>query len=117
MPSRILHVLAWLLLGLLAFATLSPIGLRPVTGASADLERFVAFALVGLLFAMAYPRHVILVVVLVLSSAVALEGLQMLAAGRHARLGDTAVKLLGGSLGVALGWMLTRYWPLPRRSK
>ena len=111
MLSRLLHLCAWLLLGVLAFVTLSPIGLRPITGASADLERFGAFALVGLVFAIAYPRKILLIAVLVLGSAVTLEALQMLAEGRHARLGDTAVKLLGGGMGVAVGWMLVRYWP------
>jgi hypothetical protein len=37
--------------------TLSPIGWRPVTGGPANLERIVAFAALGAVFSIGYPKH------------------------------------------------------------
>ena len=64
MPHRLLRILAWLLLAAIAFATLSPIGLRPDSGFSPNYERFAAFAAVGMMFVLAYPRHIWLVLAL-----------------------------------------------------
>jgi hypothetical protein len=50
MTSLILRGAAWLLLIAVAVFTLSPIQFRPVTAAPADVERFVAFALLGGVF-------------------------------------------------------------------
>ena len=108
MTLRLLPLGAWLLLGVLVFVTLAPIGLRPVSGAPVSIERFGAYALVGLAFALAYPRHIILIAVLVQGSAVALEALQLLVETRHARFGDVILKLLGGLIGIGLGRGLAR---------
>ncbi len=48
---------AWVILLAILAVTISPINFRPVTGEPADLERFGAFFLVGALFALAYPRR------------------------------------------------------------
>lgn len=91
----------WALLALIAFSTLSPIGLRPqVTGVF--IERFGAFALIGFLFAIGYPRHAYLVLALVVGAAVGLELAQLLIPGRHGEVSDAVVKILGGVLGVAV---------------
>src|SRR4051812_18124696 len=45
--SVVFRWMAWLLLVAIALSTLCPIALRPVTGVSADLERALAFALIG----------------------------------------------------------------------
>jgi hypothetical protein len=44
---------AWLLVIAVAVFTLSPIELRPVTAAPANLERFAAFAVIGAAFCLA----------------------------------------------------------------
>ncbi|WKL24844.1 VanZ family protein (plasmid) [Sinorhizobium meliloti] len=95
---RIASVLAWLLLGVIAYSTLSPLDLRPHMGSSVQIERFGAFGLTGLMFAIAYPRHVLAVLAAMLAAAIGLELTQMLAADRHARLIDLAVKVAGGRL-------------------
>ena len=52
------RVLAWLLLAALVFVTVCPIEYRPhPPGFSVTLERLGAFALIGFLFAVGYPRH------------------------------------------------------------
>lgn len=111
---RLLRVTAWLLFAAIVFVTLSPIGLRPVTGEPPNLERAVAFAVFGAVFAIAYPRRLPLVIGLVVAAAIGLELLQMLAATRHARMPDMGFKLLGGGIGIAIGTMLTRWLPVRR---
>lgn len=115
---RLLPVLAWLLLAAIAFVTLAPIGFRPDSGYSPNIERFIAFGAVGFLFALAYPRRLWLIIVVVLGAAVAFEALQLLSVSRHGRLFDLAVKLAGGGLGIATGAIAHRIWHrfLARRS-
>ena len=72
------------------------------------LSVLVAFLLFGLLFALAYPKRLWLVIASIVVVAVGLEALQLLAATRHARIADVGVKLLGGGVGLALGAALTR---------
>lgn len=105
---RLLPVLAWLLLAAVAFVTLVPIGLRPNSGLSPDIERFATFGAVGFVFALAYPRHVWLVAAVVLGAAVAFEALQLMVQSRHGRLADLMFKLVGSSMGIAAGVVVRR---------
>jgi hypothetical protein len=107
---RFLPVLAWLLLAAVAFVTLAPIGFRPTSGFSPNIERFVTFGAVGFAFALAYPRHIWLIVALVLGAAIAFEVLQLLVQSRHGRLHDLAVKLVGGTLGITAGMIVRWSW-------
>ena len=95
------QIAAWLLLAAIAAVTLAPIGWRPETGISAQLERFAAFAA-------AYPRRLWLVALLLVAAALALEALQLVVATRHAGLRDVLAKLAGGGCGLLLGWAITR---------
>lgn len=116
LPARyeaLLRIAAWLCLAFIAMATLSPLGFRPTTGWPPSIERFLAFALVGGLFAMAYPRYILLAAVVVLGAAALFEVLQVLTPSRHGRVFDAAVKFAGGSFGLVAGWLLVRW--LPRR--
>ncbi|QFU17886.1 VanZ family protein [Microvirga thermotolerans] len=83
---------AWCLLILVAVVTLSPIGLRPVSGAPVDLERMAAFLLLGGLFAWGYPERRLRLMVLLAASAGVLETLQNFVPGRHGRADDFLVK-------------------------
>ena len=110
--ATVLKLLAWLLLAMIAFSTLAPIGLRPETGASPNLERAAAYALFGLVFALAYPRRLWLGIGIIVVSAVGLELLQLFVATRHARPADAGFKLLGGGAGLAVGLAIVRgVWP------
>ena len=100
MLHRLAAIAAWASIAFIAYATLSPIQARPRSSSSADLEHFVAFAAVGLLFCLAYPRRVVFVCFIVLGSALLLEGLQTLTPDRHGRLLDASEKLVGGALGI-----------------
>jgi VanZ family protein len=101
-----LQVIAWLLLIGLVFVTLSPINLRPISPLPTQLERAMALAIVGFAFAIAYPRHIVLVAVLVLGSTILLEVLQIASPSRHGRLIDAGVKLVGGGFGLLCGWFV-----------
>ncbi len=103
-----LRLVAWLLLAIIAFSTLSPIGLRPETGAPPNLERAAAYGLFGLVFALAYPRRLWLGIGMIVVSALGLECMQLLVATRDARLTDAAVKLLGGGVGLGIGIAIVR---------
>jgi hypothetical protein len=114
MIQRIFVIAGWLALAFIAFATLSPIGVRPSI-ASSHLEHFTAFALIGLAFALAYPNRILLVVTVVVGAALGLEALQVLTPDRHARAMDALVKSLGGISGICAGqlaYFLLRVRPM-----
>ncbi|MCJ2082244.1 hypothetical protein [Methylobacterium sp. J-090] len=106
--THVSRFLAWILLAALIFATLAPIGLRPVSGAPVGLERFGAFAVLGFLFASGYPRRRWEVLALVTLAGAGLEVLQMLEATRHGRMSDGLVKIAGGGFGVTAAMVLSR---------
>jgi VanZ family protein len=101
-------LIAWALLAYIAFATLSPIELRPVSPLPTQLERALALAVVGFFFALAYPRRIVLIIVLVLGTTILLEVLQLVTPSRHGRSIDLAVKLIGGACGIAIGQIVRR---------
>jgi hypothetical protein len=105
MIHRLFAIMGWLSLAFIVFVTLSPIGDRPSL-ASPHLERFAAFALMGLAFALAYPNRVLLVVAVVVGAAFGLEALQLLTPDRHGRAADALAKALGGISGISIGQMV-----------
>ncbi|MEO7221041.1 MAG: hypothetical protein ABIY37_01070 [Devosia sp.] len=106
-----LRVLAWLLLAGLVFVTLSPINLRPNLPLPAQVERAIAVMLVGFVFALAYPRRFALVAAIILGATALLELLQLVTPSRHGGWAEVTVKLLGGSMGLAAGWLINRLRP------
>lgn len=112
--TRLARWAAWLLLAALAVVTLGPIGLRPISQAPVGVEHMLAFAALGIAFALAYPRHLILVLALVIGAAVLLEFGQAIDPGRHGRVADAVQKLIGGGMGVAIGAFVI-FWLRPDR--
>ena len=106
---RAAGVLAWLVLGVIAFSTLSPAGMRPHLGTLVHVERFGAFALMGFLFGVIHPRRLGLVAVCVVAVAIGLELAQTLALDRHARAIDFAIKGAGGLAGTAAAWFFAQW--------
>jgi len=102
MFQKFIVAAAWLLLGFITYATLSPIAARPTLFAPVGFEHFAAFAALGGLFCLAYPRQIALVCLLVFGSAAILEIAQMLTPDRHARLTDGLQKLAGGAFGIVV---------------
>ncbi|PYE88198.1 VanZ family protein [Phyllobacterium leguminum] len=103
-----LRCLAWLVLIAILAVTVGPLNLRPVTGEPVDLERFFAFFIVGALFVLAYPKHWISVLALVVGSAALFELLQRIAPERHGEVTDFFIKAAGGFAGVFVGSVARR---------
>jgi VanZ family protein len=111
MLKKITSLAAWILLGFIVYATLSPLNARPSlftteTSVSVVIERFGAYAVLGLLFGVAYSRRLTLVIFVVLGSAIGLEFLQFFIADRDARLIDVVEKLTGGVTGIGVSQVL-----------
>jgi VanZ family protein len=107
MISKLIAAAAWGCLVFIVYATLSSLEARPeLTGAGfykaffTVLERFAAYAVLGILFYLAYPRNVQFVCLLVFGSAIILELLQIFIPDRDARIIDALEKLAGGAAGI-----------------
>ncbi|MHC5230233.1 VanZ family protein [Brucella sp. LJL56] len=114
--KRILRIGAWTILLAILAVTISPIKFRPITGEPADLERFVAFFLVGALFALAYPRHWMGVLLLTVGCAALFELMQRLAPGRHGEFIDFVFKAAGAAFGIAVGYSLSLIRPFRQQN-
>jgi VanZ family protein len=101
---------AWTSLAVVAYATLSPLSERPEFGDHGVLllfshfDQYIAYAVLGCLFGLAYPRQAFLVCILILGSAVLLEFAQLLTPDRHARILDAIRKIIGGAIGIAFAF-------------
>jgi VanZ family protein len=96
------RVAAYILAAAVGYATLGPPELRPHSNLGQNGEHALAFALLGLMFALGYPRHRLLVAVLAAVFCGLLELLQLFAPGRHARMEDFLVDALATSAGFAI---------------
>jgi|SRR5215469_16236860 VanZ family protein len=110
----ILRIFAWLLAAAVTFATLGPPELRPHSNLGQDGEHTLAFILVGLAFAVAYPRHRPSAAGLSVILIGVLELLQFVAPGRHPRLEDFVVDALAALAGFAIvgviDWAVRSHW-------
>jgi hypothetical protein len=104
--QTICRVLAWTSILAIVVITDGPIGLRPMTLLSPNVERFAALAVVGLLFALAYPARRLIVLGALAIAIGALELGQFLAAGRHPGVRDAGAKVLGAMAGVGAGHLI-----------
>jgi hypothetical protein len=102
MIQRSLAPLGWVGLASIVYVTLCPVGSRPEV-TDVHWEHFGAFAVLGLAFAVAYPRRIGLVFLIVMGSALILELMQLMTVDRHARLIDAMVKEGGGLCGIVIG--------------
>jgi len=107
--------IAWLLVLAVALFTLSPIEMRPATQSPADVERFLAFILIGGAFSLGYPKQRIFILLFVVALVGLLEAAQELVPGRHGRLHDGMIKALGALLGGAAAILADQCLKLQRR--
>src|SRR5258708_38602865 len=115
MLHKLIGLAAWGLLAFILYATISPIQDRPTLLTSTSFEHLAAFAALGALFSLAYPRQVALVCLIVLGSAVLLEILQLLTPDRHGRVPDAIEKMAGGVVGNPVGPANLFFRRSPRR--
>ena len=113
MFQKLVIIAAWAAILALAFATLTHVGfvysiyytlapllMRPGMRLYGHFVHVIGFAVLGALFAFAYPRRLIFVCSIVFISAVALEYLQTLTPDRHGTLIDAFEKIVGGAFGI-----------------
>jgi VanZ family protein len=103
MFQKLITVAAWTFLAFIGYSTISPIQNRPTVRASTSFEHLAAFAVLGALFCVAYPRQIVLVCLIVLGSAVLLEFVQLFTPDRHGRIQDAIEKMGGGAVGIVAG--------------
>jgi VanZ family protein len=93
--------LSWALLAAIAVMTLGPIGLRPQTHFSPDLERLAAYVMLGMSFALSYPqRRLRLLGAFLIATALVLEIGQSLVPSRDPHLSDFLFKAGGAVIGL-----------------
>ena len=109
MIHKALVVAAWVTVAFIAFATLSPLGLRPHLTEDPGFERFAAFAAAGFLLGLSYPRRFLHVVIFLIVFAAGLEALQHLTPDRHGHLSDMSVKAAGGLAGAFVAGLILRF--------
>src|SRR4029079_5947322 len=98
--TTLTQIVAWLLAGAVALAALGPARYRPRLWITHYGEHALAFILVGLAFALAYPPQWLFVTVMLILLTGLLELVQLLIPGRHARLNDWLVDVLAALIGV-----------------
>jgi VanZ family protein len=98
----LLRFFAWPLAAAVTFATLGPPQYRPHAAITHDGEHALAFVLVGLAFALVYPRQRPLAAGIAVTLIGVLELLQLFVPGRHARLEDFVVDALAALAGFAM---------------
>ena len=79
------YALGWIVLGLVAFTTVVPVGAKHPFMAMANIDSVIPFGLLGLLFVMAYPEDRRVVALLCIVTAAASESLALVLPGRHLR--------------------------------
>jgi VanZ family protein len=99
---------AWLLVLAAVFLTLAPRSFRPITGVEHHLEHFLAFTILGLVFATGYPSRRLVLALAGIAMAGLLETFQSWAPGRHANVSDFAMNAIGICVGVAFVAVIDR---------
>lgn len=102
MTRRPFQILAWLAIAAVVVVTISPLDMRPRDIFPVDIDRALACAVFAGLFVLAYPRHWVLIGLIMVAGAAAIEALQLLSPTRHARIEDAVVKAGGALVGVSL---------------
>lgn len=111
---KFLHAFAWSLVIGLVIVTVVPASERPVTGVGHGYEHFLAFGFVGFVFALAYSRRPILLMLSAVVFTVLLELIQIPLPTRHARLEDFLTDALASCVGIGFSYLSTRIlkrWP------
>lgn len=88
--------------------SLVPPTLRPSTAASHQVEHLLIFALTGLAIALSFRWRWPMQIGTLALFAAAIETAQLFVPGRHARLSDLVVNILGAGLGIGMAHLARR---------
>ena len=113
MSQKLIALAAWTSVAILTYATLTHVGfvysiyfkLAPFLmkinmRTYAHFEHIIVFAILGVIFAFAYPKRIYFVCSVVFLSAILLEYLQTWTPDRHGTMVDALEKIVGGALGI-----------------
>ncbi len=89
------------------FLTVGPQEFRPYTGIPHDVEHFLAFAFVGLVFGLGYPDRLLLLAPLAIAIAAALEIAQLFVPNRHAYFSDFVINAVAACMGLLVAAAIT----------
>jgi hypothetical protein len=117
MQTRHFRIIAWLLLAFCIFATGVPIGLRPQVSLPANADRALAFAALGLMFGLAYPRRWLVIGLFLVLAAFSIESLQYLSPSRHPGLPDALIKAFSALSGVVGAHALLHFFDKRRAAQ
>jgi hypothetical protein len=95
--------------------TLGPVSVRALSPADPMWDRALAYAVIGFLLILSFPRHPWRVVMGMLIMIVGLEVAQELRPDRHGRVMDVLEKAVGAGFGAALA--SGALWALRRRQE
>jgi VanZ family protein len=101
------RIAAWLLTVAIIILSLAPPSLRPETDVPHNLEHFAIFFAMGVAFGAGYSRRPILVTVMLVIFAGAIELAQVVVPGRHARLSDFIIDALAACVGAAMASLVS----------
>lgn len=93
---------SWSLFAAIVVMTLGPVSVRLTTPFSPNFERFAAFVVLGMCFALAYPRRLFLLGLALVVGAGGLEWAQTFVPGRDGRLEDFLFKAGGAIVGLVI---------------
>ena len=88
---------------LITAMSLVPKEARPVTGLPHKLEHFGIFALAGATFAVGYALRTGTAFLIAIAYCAAVESMQVLVPGRHARFSDFVVDAAAACVGIVVG--------------
>jgi glycopeptide antibiotics resistance protein len=105
--AQALKATAWILLLAIFFFTDGPLGLRPTFG-HPNAERLLALVALGFIFSLAYPRRLLVILILLAGAICGFEYLQHFVNYRHGTMHDIAIKLAGALAGVGAGTFVSK---------
>ena len=103
MIAKISRALAWAFAAAIVALSVVPPSLRPVTDLPHDVEHFGAFVLCGFAFGLGYRTATLVEGAALVAFAGAIEMVQLVVPGRHARLIDFAVDAIAIYVGLLIG--------------
>ena len=102
MLQKMLKSASWVIILGIMIVTVVPADERPITGLQHDIEHFLAFALAGLTFGLAYAQSTRVNLLSAFVFTLALELSQIPLATRHARLRDFMVDATAACVGIVI---------------
>lgn len=110
--TKLARIAAFAAIALVVLLTLGPVGLRSLSPINPLFDRALAYAVIGFLLLVSFPRHPWRVVIGVLALIVVLEAGQGFRPDRHGRVPDVIEKTVGAAIGIAAAagalWILRR---------